>query len=214
MRFYPLRHMAGHHIISLKKEEPFMKNAHSGKIVTHILTVLMCVVILVMLACCFSPYYTISEPYHFILNPNPMPDHYTLIDVMWTDTKVVTTYFTEQYANFDINNYVINMVLSFIFGIGTVATCIWHLANEMRRYPCMVSGVFTNICSFGWVAFTLMGYLNNQMLDLGVEKFMPIRTTIIILTIVGAVVVAVRFVVWLLTEIMVSKERKARLALL
>lgn len=191
-----------------------MKNAHAGKTVTHILTVLICAVILVMIGCCFSPYYTISEPYHFILNPNPMPDHYSLIDVMWTDTKVVTTYFTEQYSNFDINDYVINMVLSFIFGVGTVATCVWHIANEMRRFPTLVSGIFTNICSFGWVAFSLMAYLNNAMLDLGVPKFMGIRTTIIILTIAGTVIVAARFVVWLLTEIQVSKERKARLALL
>jgi len=191
-----------------------MKNAHSGKTLTHIFTVLMCVVILLMIACCFSPYYTISEPYHFILNPNPMPDHYSLMDVMWTNTKVITTFFKDQYSNFDINNYVTNMVLSFIFGIGTVATCVWHLANEMRRYPSMVSGIFTNVCGFGWAIFSLLGYLNNDMLDLGVPKFMGIRTTIIILSIVGTVIVAARFVIWLLTEIKVVKERNARLALL
>lgn len=191
-----------------------MKNAHSGKILTHILTVLMCAVILLMIACCFSPYFTISEPYHFILNPNPMPDHYTLIDVMWTNTKVITTFFSNQYANFDINDYVINMVLSFIFGVATVGTCVWHIANEMRKYPAMVSGVFTNICGFGWALFSLMAYLNNAMLDLGVPAFMGIRTAIIILSVVGTVVVVVRFVVWLLTEIKVAQERKARLALL
>lgn len=191
-----------------------MKNAHSGKIFTHILTVLMCVSVLVMLGCCFAPYYTISEPYHFILNPNPTLDHYSLIDVMWTDTKVVTTYFTEQYPSFDINYYVINMVLSFIFGVFSVVTCVWHLSNEMRRFPTMVSGIFTNICGFLWAIFTFMGYANNEMLDLGVPAFMGIRTVILIVSAVGAVVIALRFVVWLLTEIMVSKERKARLALL
>ena len=189
-----------------------MKNAHSGKIFTHILTVLMCAIVLVMIGCCFSPYFTIAEPYHFILNPNPTLDHYTLIDVMWTDTKVVTTYFTEDYPNFDINYFVTNMVISFIFALGSVVTCIWHLVNEMRRFPSMVSGVFTHICGLGWAAFTFMGYANNAMLDMGVPAFMGVRTLLLAVTAVGAVVVVGRLVVWTLTEIMVSKERKARLA--
>ena len=214
MRSYPHPAKAGLNYISLKKEELLMKNAHSGKILTHMLTVAMAAIVLVMLACCFSPYFTIAEPYHFILNPNPTLDHYTLIDVMWTDVKVVTTYFTEQYPSFDINYYVINMVLSFIFGLGSVVTCLWHLSNEMRRFPSMVSGVFTHICGFLWAIFTLLGYASNEMLDLGVPAFMGIRSTILIVTAVGAVVVAARFVIWLLTEIKVSQERKARLALL
>lgn len=191
-----------------------MKNAHSGKILTHILTVAMCVIVLAMLGCTFAPYFTISEPYHFILNPNPTLDHYTLVDVMWSDVQVVTTYFADQYANFDINVYVINMVLSFIFGILTVVTCVWNLANEMRRFPSMVSGVFTHICSILWAVFTLLGYTNNDMLDLGVPAFMGIRNVIIIVSVVGAVMAAIRLVVWVLTEIKVSQERKARLALL
>ena len=191
-----------------------MKNAHSGKIVCHILTVLMAAIVLVMIACCFSPYYTISEPYHFILNPEPVLDHYNLIDVMWTDTKVVTTFFKEDYPNFDINYYVTNMVLSFIFALATVVTCIVHLANEMRRYPSMVSGVFTHICGLGWVIFTFMGYLNNEMLDMGVPAFMGIRPVLLGVSAVGAVIVLVRLAAWIRTEIMVSKERKARLALL
>lgn len=212
MRFYPLRPVGL--ITPSKKEEPFMKNAHTGKIITHILTILMCAVILVMIGCCFNPYFTVSKPYHFILNPNPVPDHYSLIDLMWTDTVVITEAFEEMYPGFDINLYVTNLVLSFIFGIATVITCIWHLANELRRFPTMTSGIITNICGICWAAFSLLGYLNNAMLDAGTEAFMGIRTVIIILSAVGAVLVAVRFVVWLLTEIQVVKERKARLALL
>lgn len=191
-----------------------MKNVNLGKTVTHVVGVVVCAIILVTFGCFCSPYFTIVEPYHFVLNPNPTPDHYTLMDVMWLDTKVVTTYFTDMYSNFDINNYVTNMALAFIFGLGTIATCIWHAANDFRRFPNMVSGIFSQICSVLWALFSLLGYLNNTMLDLGVEKFMGIRTVIIILSVVGAVLVVVRFVFWLLTEIQVAKERKARLALL
>ena len=191
-----------------------MKNAHTGKIVTHMLTLALLSIVLVMLASCFSPYFTIAEPYHFILNPNPTLDHYSLVDLMWMETKVVTTFFTEQYPSFDINYYVTNMVLSFIFGLATVVTCLVHLSNEMRRFPSMVSGVFTHICGLLWALFTLLGYVSNEMLDLGIPAFMGIRSTIILLTIVGVVIYLIRLVVWVLTEIMVVKERNARLALL
>ena len=83
-----------------------MKNTNLGKTICMILSVLLCVLVLAMFGCCCSPYYTISEPYHYVLNPNPMPSHYTLMDVMWMDTKVVTTYFTDMYSNFNINDYV------------------------------------------------------------------------------------------------------------
>jgi hypothetical protein len=43
---------------------------------------------------------------------------------------------------------------------------------------------------------------------------MGIRSVIIVLAIVGTVVAVVRFVIWLLTEIQIAKDRKARLALL
>lgn len=191
-----------------------MKNTNLGKTICMILSVLLCVLVLAMFGCCCSPYYTISEPYHYVLNPNPMPSHYTLMDVMWMDTKVVTTYFTDMYSNFNINDYVTNMVLSFIFGAATVITTIWHSINEMRRFPSMTSGIFVAICSILWGVFSLLAYPMNVMLDMGVEKFMGIRPVIIIISIVGAVLALVRFVIWLLTEIEVSKQRKARLALL
>lgn len=191
-----------------------MMKTHTGKTITHVLTILMCAVIIAMIGCCFNPYFTVAEPYHFILNPNPTPDHYTLIDLMWLETPLITEVFEEQYPGFDINLYVTNLVLSFIFGIATVITCIWHFANEFRKFPSMTSGIFTNICSICWAIFSLLGYLNNAMLDAGVPEFMGVRTIIIALTIAGTALVAIRFVVWLLTEIQVSKERKARLALL
>ena len=189
-----------------------MKNAHSSKIITLILTVMTCAVILLMIACCFAPYYTISEPYHFILNPNPMPDHYSLNDVMWTDTKVITTYFTEDFPSFDINYFVTNMVLSYILGLLTLVSCGFYIANEMRRFPSFVSGVFTCITSVLWALFSLLAYPSNAMLDLGVPKFMGIRSVIIVICIVGAVLAVVRTVCWIITEIKVSQERKARLA--
>ena len=189
-----------------------MKNINLGKTITHILAILVCAVILVTFGCLCSPYYTISEPYHYVLNRNPMPDHYTLMDVIWLDTKVVTTHFTDLYSNFDINNYVTNMALSFIFGLGTIAACVWHAANDFRKYPNLVSGIFTQVCSLLWALFGLLAYPSNVLLDMGVEKFMVIRPVIVILTVVGAVLAVVRFVLWLLTEIEVSKQRKARLA--
>lgn len=200
--------------ISSKKEEPNMKNALTGKMLTQVLSVVLCAAALILLAATLCPYYTISEPYHFILNPNPTPDHYTLTDVMWLDTQVVTTFFEEQYANFDINNYVTNMVLSFIFLLATVATSLWYAFNEYKHYPSMTSAIFTHICGVAAGVFTLLGYLSNDMLDLGVPAFMYVRTIIIIAGAAVLAVAIVRFVVWLLTTIQLGKERAARLALL
>lgn len=189
-----------------------MKNINLGKTLTHLLAVLICATILVTFGCFCSPYYTITEPYHFVLNPNPVPAHYSLMDVIWLDTQVITTYFTDMYSNFNINDYVTNMALSFIFGLGTIACCIWYIINDFRKFPTLGSGIMSQACSILWALFGLLAYPSNVMLDMGVEKFMGIRTVIVILTIVGAVLVVARFVIWLLTEIQISKERKERLA--
>ena len=200
--------------ISSKKEEPNMKNTLNGKMLTQVFSVVLCAMVLVLLAATLCPYYTVSEPYHFILNPNPTPDHYTLTDVMWLDTKVITTIFEEKYANFDINNYVTNMVLSFIFLLATVVTSLWYAFNEYKHYPSMTSAIFTHICGILGGVFTLLGYLSNDMLDLGVPAFMYVRTIIIIAGAAVLVLAIVRFVLWLLTTIQLGKERAARLALL
>lgn len=191
-----------------------MKNTHLGKTTTQILSVLLCASIALMIACCFAPYYTITEPYHYILNLNPMPDHYSLIDLMWTDTKVINTDFVNAYEGFSINDYVTNMVLSFVFGVATIATSIWFAANELRRFPSMTAGVFTHICAILYGLFSLMGYISNPMLDLGVPKFMVIRPLIIVLIIIATVLAVARLVIWILTEVQLHKEKQARLALL
>ena len=191
-----------------------MKNTLNGKMLTQVLSVALCAVALILLAATLCPYYTIAEPYHFILNPNPVTDHYTLVDVMWLDTKVITTFFENQYSNFDINNYVTNMVLSFIFLLATVVTSLWFASNEYKHFPSMTSAVFTHICGLLAGVFSLLGYLSNDMLDLGVADFMYVRTIIIIASALVLVLSIVRFVIWLLTTIQLGKERAARLALL
>ena len=191
-----------------------MKNTLNGKMLTQVFSVILCAVTLMLLAATLCPYYTIAEPYHFILNPNPVADHYTLTDVMWLDTEVITTFFEDQYANFDINNYVTSMVLSYIFLLATVATSVWYAFNEYKHYPSMTSAIFTHICGLLAGVFTLLGYLSNDMLDLGIPAFMYVRTIIIIAGAAVLVIAIVRFVIWLLTTIQLAKERAARLALL
>lgn len=189
-----------------------MKNINLGKTFTHLLSVLICATILVSFGCLCAPYYTITEPYHFVLNPTPMPDHYSLMDVIWLETQVITTYFTDMYSNFNINDYVTCMAVSFLFGVGALYACFHHARNDFRRYPTMTSAIFTHICTICWALFALLAYPSNVMLDMGVEKFMGIRTVIIILSVIGAVLSVARFVIWLLTEIQITKERNERLA--
>lgn len=191
-----------------------MKNTLNGKMLTQVFSVILCAVTLMLLAATLCPYYTIAEPYHFILNPNPVADHYTLTDVMWLDTEVITTFFEDQYANFDINNYVTNMVLSYIFLLATVVTSVWYAFNEYKHYPSMTSAIFTHICGLLAGVFSILGYLSNDMLDLGIPAFMYVRTIIIIAGAAVLVIAIVRFVIWLLTTIQLAKERAARLALL
>lgn len=189
-----------------------MKNTLTGKMLTQILSVLLCAVTLIVLAATLCPYYTIAEPYHFILNPNPVTDHYTLVDVMWLDTSVITTEFMGRFANFDINAYVTNMVLSFIFLVATVVTSLWFAYNEYKHYPSMTSAIFTHLCGFLAALFTLLGYVNNAMLDYGVAAFSYIRPVIIICGALVMLAAVARFVVWLLTTLQLNKERAERLA--
>lgn len=207
-----------------------MKNTHLGKMLTQILSVILCATVVIMIACCFHPYFSIEKAYHFILNPNPKTDYYTLIDVMWCNTTeqedggmnvstdfsvdIVRKHFEEQYSNFDFNKYITNMVLSFIFSLATVATTIWFAFNEYKHYPSMTSAVFMHISAACYAAFGLMGYISNDMLSLCVPAFAYVRTLIIILIAAGLLIAIARFVIWLLTTIQMAKERKARLALL
>ena len=189
-----------------------MKNSLKGKMLTQVFSVVLCAFALILLAATLCPYYTIAEPYHFILNPNPVTDHYTLVDVMWLNTKVITTEFENRFSNFDINNYVTNMVLSFIFLVATVVTSIWYAYNEYKHYPSMTSGIFTHLCGFLASLFTLLGYVNNAMLDYGVPVFSYIRLVIIICGVLVLLATIVRFVIWLLTTIQLNKELAERLA--
>lgn len=217
--------------ISLKKEESPMKNTHAGKITTQILSVILCAAALLLLCCYFQPYFTITREYNKYLDKEvPLPDHYTLVDVIWCNTKpqadgkmtvgtdfsvtIIRKHFEAKYGNFVFNDYVTNLVLNFIFAIALVVTAIWFAANEFRKFPSMTSAIFTHICGMACGLFGLLGFGNNAMLDLGVEKFMYIRSILLILSIVVLVLSIVRFVIWLLTTLQLHKEKKARLALL
>lgn len=191
-----------------------MKNTKTGKLITRIFTVLACLLVIAMTVCYFFPYFTITKEANKYLDPNPQPVDYTLIDLLWTNTKVINEHFSKIYGNFDINNYVTYMVLSFVFGLATVVTSVWHTYNEIKRYPDMTSGVLTNIACVGWGVFSLLAYLQNDLLALGTPAFMGIRPVFTIFAIVATVVAVIRFVIWLLTEIQIAKDRKARLALL
>jgi hypothetical protein len=207
-----------------------MKNTHAGKLITQILSVVLCVVTLIMLCCTFHPYFSITKAYHFILNPNPETDYYTLVDVMWCNTKpqedgkmtvgtdfsvkIIREYFESLYDQFDFNKYVTNIMLNFVFAIATVVTALWFAANEFRRFPSMISAIFAHICGFACGLCGLLGYGDNAMLNLAVPEFLYIKSLMLILSIVALAIVAVRFVIWLLTTLQLRKERKARLALL
>ena len=207
-----------------------MKNTHAGKVTTQILSVVLCAVALIMLCCYMHPFFSITDPYDKYVNPNPKTDFYNLVDTIWGNTEksedgkvpvgdkfsvtIVRKDFEKQYGNFNINDYVTNLVLNFVFAIATVATAIWFAANEFRRFPSMVSAIFCHICGLACGLFGVLGFLNNAMLDHGVPEFMYIRTVLLILSFVTLALTAVRFVIWLLTTIQLHKERKARLALL
>ena len=215
-----------------------MKNTLLGKTLTQSLSVVLCAAILIMIVCTFCPYFTVSEQYVKYVNENPQMKNYSLFEAMWCNVDysefdddmnrfnpslnnssdfsvyVIRLYFEEQYANFDFNKYITNMVISFVFAIAALATSIWFAANEYRKFPSLVSGIFAHICAIGCALFSMMGYMNNAMLSLGNPKFMYIRTVIVALIFAILVLAIVRFVVWLLTEIQLAKEKKARLALL
>ena len=207
-----------------------MKNTQAGKVITQILSVVLCAVTLIMLCCCFHPYFSITEPYDKFLTPNPKTDYYTLVDTIWCNTKpqedgkmnVVTEFsvrliresFEKQFDSFNFNDYVTNIMLNFVFAIATVVTALWFASNEYKRFPSMTSAIFTHICGLACGLFGVMGYMNNAMLGLGVPEFLYIQTIQMILSFVVLAVSVARFVIWLLTTLQLHKERKARLALL
>lgn len=207
-----------------------MKNTLAGKTTTQILSVVLCAVTLIMLCCCFHPYFMIQEAYDKYLTPNPKTDYYNLVDVIWCNTKpqedgkmtvgtdfsvtIISGFFKRQFDKFDFNTYVENIMLNFVFCVTVVVTAIWFAANEFRRFPSMVSAIFCHICGLACGLFGVLGYGNNAMLGQGVPEFMYIRTIMLVASIVVLVLTIARFVIWLLTTIQLHKERKARLALL
>lgn len=194
-----------------------MKITHKGKLATQILSVVLCALILIMLAATLCPYFTMTEKYDYYINQDPKTDHFSLTDVMWLRTEKVIEFFREVHEPplaFPINEYVTNMVLSFIMALGTIAASIWFAANEYRHYPSLGSGIITHVAALACGIFGMMGYFGNAMLGEANPRFAYILLVIQILIILITVVAVARFVVWLLTEIKLAKEKKARLALL
>ena len=207
-----------------------MKNTHAGKVITQILSVVLCAVTLIMLCCCFHPYFSITEAYDKFLTPNPKTDYYTLVDTIWCNTKpqedgkmtvgtdfsvkIIREYFESKFGNFNFNDYVTNIMLNFVFAVATVVTALWFASNEYKRFPSMVSAIFCHICGLACGLFGVLGYVDNAMLGQGVPEFKYIQTIQMILSFVVLVISIARFVIWLLTAIQLHKERKARLALL
>jgi hypothetical protein len=194
-----------------------MKITHKGKLATQILSVVLCALTLIMLAATLCPYFTMAEKYDYYTNQDPKTFHFSLTDVMWLRTKDVITFFREVHEPklaFPINEFVTNMVLSYLLCLGTIATSAWFASNEYKRYPSLASGILTHICGIGAGVFGLMGYFGNAMLTEANPTFAYILPIIQILICVMTVVAIARFVVWLLTERQLAKEKKARLALL
>lgn len=202
-----------------------MKNLSLMKKVITITTVLIALLLLAQTALTFIPYFTIT-PLPGLLNPNPVPQEYSLFDLCWVDTLTITGSFSKSFQDlglkdFKINDHVIMPVLTLVLGLAMIVTGIVYIKDVLKEYPSVVSGTLLHLFSLVWVPCAIAGYTGATILYIdqfvkGLNVILPsahmVRSTSVILIVATSVLVALRLAAWIVDLIQEKKARAARIA--
>lgn len=173
------------------------------KKLVNILSIVFVVLIIAQVAVLLLPNWTIT-PVADRLNPDPQPTSYSIFDYCWTSCNTMNKRFEQQFkddyngAKYNGNDYVIGLVLAFVFSLIAAAFSLVSVAKSRSILKNPAITILCHAFSLVWAYFAVSNYLGNFTLVLG----NPVnRLLLIVLSAVAAVVVVARLVLNLITFI-------------
>lgn len=170
----------------------------------NIFSILVVVLILAQIVCTFLPYWNLT-PLATRLDPNPQPTDFCIQQYCWSEARDMNKIFTEMFkenydgAKYDSNTYVIGLVLTFVFGMLSIAFSIIKLVKSFTKANSSLITVLCHGFSVAWAYFALTNFFLNFILTLGVYPI--VHTLLIAFSIPGAVAVVIRLVLDIISSI-------------
>ncbi len=186
-----------------------MKNAPAimTKIV-HVLAALLVVLLLAQVAMMFLPSLTVT-PKESKVNPNPQPTDYTFMQYCWTDTEDVSEGLDLIIKKYNVNDYVIGLVLSMFFAALTVVFTIMETIYTITKYKtggATTIRILSYVSGFAWAYFAVPCFFSNPIFKYTNDTGDMVQGVCQILAVAGLAVVAVRMVLALLAKFAFKKK--------
>ena len=169
----------------------------------NILAILAVVLILVQIVCMLLPYWRLT-PIADRLNKDPQITDYSMQQYCWTETRVMQKIFEKQFkddydAKYNGNDYIISLVLTFLFGGLAIALTVLDLIKKLTKIPSKTFTVLSHIFSLAWAGTALWTFFMNFILTLGVHPM--VLTVCIAASVPAAVIIVVRLVLNVITAV-------------
>lgn len=164
----------------------------------RILSIVIIVIVVAQMGIMCLPYWNLTPIANRLINPNPVPTDYSIMQYCWTECREMNKIFEDSFkknydADYDGNDYVIGLVLICVFGLLSLIFSIMKLVKSYSPLKSTGTTFFCNAFSLAWIGFGLYNVFTNFILTLGVN---PMAYTLLMVSaIVSAVVVVARLVV-------------------
>lgn len=161
-----------------------------------ILSVLAILLIIAQIAVMFIPCFNMT-PVATRREPNPAAKDYSLFSYCWWECEEMTKILDKKIDNYNVNDYVMGMVLSNVLGLAALIFVVVELKHIFQNYK--VGGakavkVLSNVFCLAWGAQSLYAYLTADIFAYGVEGS-PVQLIQIGIAVAALLVALVRAVI-------------------
>ncbi len=167
-----------------------------------ILAIALIVVLAAQLVISFLPCFTLT-PKATRLNPDPVPTNYSIMSYCWTDTEDMSAAFDKMIKKYDVNDYVITLVLTSLFTVLTLVTTsmeTYYAATKYRTAGATAIRVLSYIFGLAWTGMSTYCFLTNGIFQYAGPSGALIKTLSLVLGIAGGVLLIARLVLAVLPK--------------
>lgn len=163
----------------------------------RVLSILVIVLVVAQFACMLMPYWNLTPIANKLLNPNPQPTDYSIVQYCWTDCREINKIFDEMFKNeydakYDGNDYALGLVLTCVFGLLTAIFSIFKVAKSFSKLPSTATTFFSNAFGLAWISFGVYNIFTNFILTLA--TYPMTYTLLMVASLIGAAAFLARFV--------------------
>lgn len=179
--------------------------------IVHVLAVLLVVVLLAQVAMMFLPGLTVT-PKKSKVNPDPQPTDYSFMEYCWTATEDVSEGLEQIIKKYNVNDYVISLVLSMFFAVLTVVFTIMETVYSLTKYKtggAITIRILSYVSGFAGAYFAVPCFFSNPIFKYTNDTGDMVQIVCQILAVAALAIVVVRMVLALLNKFVFSKKATA-----